>query len=173
MIGTLDDFYLTWLYSQVGDVKERNKSRTYWKLFRQMYKTEFVWIIPNDDNRVQDGRALHHEWVDEEDINVKDEWWGPGCSFLEMLIALSRRLAFEGEGHPATWFWHLMENLRLQDYTDHIQYDPREVDEILQRVILRTFRSNGEGGLFPLRHARKDQRNVEIWYQMQAYLIEG
>lgn len=173
MTGTLDDRYLTWLYGQVGDVKERNKSKTYWKLLRRMYQTEFIWLIPNDDNRVEDGRELRFEWLDEERVNVDPNWWGLGCSFLEMLVALSRRLTFEGEGHPETWFWHLIENLDLTDCTDRVRFDMGEIDDILDRVIYRTYAPSGDGGLFPLRHARRDQRDVELWYQMQAYLIEG
>lgn len=173
MTGTLDDLYLTWLYSQVGDVKEHNKSKTYWKLLRRMYQNEFVHLIPNDDNRYEDGRELRREWIDEENINVDENWWALGCSFLEMLIALSRRLAFEGDGHPETWFWHLIDNLDLMDCTDRVRFHMGEVDEIIDRVVYRTYAPDGVGGLFPLRHARRDQRDVELWYQMQAYLIEG
>jgi len=171
--AALDDRYFTWLYSQVGVVEERNKSRTYWKLLRRMYQTEFIWLIPNDDNRVEDGRELRYEWMHTEDIRADPEWLALACSFLEMLIALSRRLAFEGEGHPETWFWHLIENLDLMDCTDRVRFDLGEVDDILDRIIYRTYAPDGVGGLFPLRHARRDQRDVELWYQMQAYLIEG
>jgi hypothetical protein len=170
---TLDDLYLAWLYSQVGDVKEQNKSKTYWKLLRRMYETEFVWLIPNDDNRVMDGLDLRYEFVAEEGVMKAPDWLQLGCSFLEMLVALSRRLAFEGEGHAGTWFWHLVENLDLIDCTDRTRFDIGEVDEILDRVIFRRYSPDGIGGLFPLRHARRDQRDVELWYQMQAYLIEG
>lgn len=173
MTNTLDDRYLTWLYSQVGDVKVRNTSETYWNLFRQMQETEFVWFVPNDDNRVEDGRALRYEWVMEVNVLPDRKWWESGCSFLEMLIGLSRRLAFEGDGHPHVWFWHLIENLGLQSCTDHEPYDYNEVDERLNAVTWRTYDRFGRGGLFPLRRARKDQRNVELWYQMSAYLLEG
>jgi hypothetical protein len=171
--GDLDSLYLTWLYDQVGDVKVRNKSLTYWNLFRQMYATEYIWLVPNDDNRVEDGRALRQEWIHEQEFPVGPDWWARGCSFLEMLIGLARRLAFEGDGHPDVWFWHLIENLGLQDCTDDIRYDHDEVDERINAVIWRTYDRNGRGGLFPLRRARRDQRNVELWYQMNAYLLEG
>lgn len=169
----LDDLYLSWLYSQVGDVKERNKSLTYWNLFRQMHSIEFIWLVPNDDNRVEDGRALRREWVWEHDISPDPVWLALGCTFLEMMIGLSRRLAFEGEGHPPVWFWHLIDNLGLHNCTDHYSYDRDEVETRINTVIWRTYDRNGHGGLFPLRRARKDQRNVELWYQMSAYLLEG
>jgi hypothetical protein len=157
------------LYSQVGDVKERDKSRTYWGLFRQMHAIEFIWLIPNDDNRVADGRDLRREWAGPHDILGED----PGCSFLEMLLGLSRRMAFEGDGHPPVWFWHLIGNLGLQECTDDVDYDEVEVDHRINTVIWRTYDRNGRGGLFPLRRTRKDQRDVELWYQMSAYLLEG
>lgn len=172
MTGVLDDRYLTWLYGQVGDVKERNRSLTYWTLFRQMHDIEFVWIIPNDDNRVEDGRGLRYEWAAEEGISVELRR-GPGCSFLEMLIALSRRIAFEADSHTETWFWHLIGNLGLLSCTDRSRYNQSEVDERIQAVIWRTYDRNGQGGLFPMRNAKKDQRRIELWYQMNAYLLEG
>jgi hypothetical protein len=171
--GVLDDLYLTWLYSQVGDVKVRNKSLTYWNLFHQMNEIQFVWLVPNDDNRVEDGRALRFEYISEVGLQESADIVERGCSFLEMMIALSRRLAFEADGHPPVWFWHLIENLGLQYCTDHYSYDRSEVEDRINTVIWRTYDRNGQGGLFPLRHARKDQREVELWYQMSAYLLQG
>lgn len=38
----------------------------------------------------------------------------------------------------------------------------------------RLYNEDGTGGgLFPLRHATQDQREVELWYQMMAYLTEN
>jgi hypothetical protein len=169
----LDEQYLIWLYSQVGNVRDRNRSRTYWNLFRQMYSIEFVWLVPNDDNRVEDGRALRWEWAAEAHISASGDWWSRGCSFLEMLIALARRMAFETDSHAETWFWHMLNNLGLLECTDRTNYDQVEVDERIHAVIQRKYDRNGHGGLFPMRYARKDQRQVELWYQMNAYLLEG
>jgi hypothetical protein len=166
---SLDDRYLTWLYSQVADVRVRNKSKTYWDLFKQLYEKEFIWLVPNDDNRIQDGLDLRYEWA--YSISPAPGVSEDRCSFLEVLIALSRRLAFEGEGHPPVWFWHLIENLGLQNCTDRPKYDQDEVDDRLNDVILRTYKPDGTGGLFPMRNTRHDQRNVELWYQMNEYLL--
>lgn len=169
----LDDLYLTWLYSQVGSVKERNPSRTYWKILRQLYTKEFVWIIPNDDNRAADGQDLRQEFLKDENLqNVDPNWVHLGCSMLELLVGLSRRLSFEDDGEPRAWFWQLMENLGLEQYNDHTPIPEVDVDECLNTVIWRTYKRNGAGGLFPLKRARKDQREVEIWFQMCAYLLE-
>lgn len=166
-----DDAYLRWLYRQVAQVRLRNPSRTYWSLLRQLYTTEFVWFIPNDDNRVMDGRELRYEFIEEEGITyVNDEWLDLGCSMLEMLIALSRRLSFDAEGQPRAWFWHLLKNIELDHLTDEQPYSEKEVDDVLETVIWRNYQANGHGGLFPLKNAKRDQTKVEIWYQLAAYL---
>lgn len=175
MSAQLDEQYFTWLYGLVSSVKIKNRSRTYWSLTRQLYQKEFIWIIPNDDNRVEDGRDLRQEFIDACQINDLDHnWLNMGCSMLEMLIGLSRRLSFEADGVPDVWFWHLIETMELRQYSDR-NYDDdirKEIDEVLDRIIWRNYEPNGHGGLFPLTHTMKDQRKVELWYQLCAYLLE-
>jgi hypothetical protein len=36
----------------------------------------------------------------------------------------------------------------------------------------REYDPDGRGGLFPLDGTHANQREVELWYQMQAYIIE-
>lgn len=170
-----DEAYLRWLYHQVADAKARSPRRTYWSLFRVLYTKEFIWLIPNDDNRVEDGRDLRNEFLDDHGMTPRDvgrDWMTMGCSFLELLIGLSRRLSFEAEGDAAEWFWHLLEMLELNEYNDARKIPEARVDDILDAVIWRTYQSDGLGGLFPLRMANEDQTEVEIWYQLNAYLLE-
>jgi hypothetical protein len=171
----LDELYLRWLYSQVANVRLKTKSRTYWDLLRQLYTKEFVWIIPNDDNRLEDGRDLRDEFVYAERLyDVDPEWMALGCSMLEVLIGVARRLFFEEDSKTiAEWFWVLLRNLELDELNDRTIYDDRVVDEILDQVIWRTYLWDGSGGLFPLKYATEDQREVEIWYQLSAYLLEN
>jgi hypothetical protein len=168
----LDEEYVTWLYCQVGNANLKNPRRTYWSLFRQLFMKEFVWHIPNDDNRVEDGRQLRHEFLEETDRRDYDWADDPGCSFLEMLIALSRRLTLEADGEPADWFWHLLNNIGLRECNDASRYSEEAADEVLNTVIYRNYDSDGHGGLFPLRSPGGDQRRVELWYQMNAYVLE-
>lgn len=173
MAEPLDELYLTWLYKQVASVKLKNPARTYWALLRQLYTKEYVWIIPNDDNRVEDGRDLRQEFLDQEQIHGEPlEWMELGCSMLEMLIGLSRRLSFEADGEVEMWFWELLRNWGVDQCTDKSNFRPEGVDEILERNIWRNYSGDGRGGLFPLREPHKDQRDVEIWYQMASYLLE-
>lgn len=176
MSAPLDEEYFTWLYSQVASTRLKTPTRTYWTLFRQLYTKEFVWLVPNDDNRVEDGRDLRYEFLDLKHIEEPDpSWMHLGCSMLEMLIALSRRLSFEAESPAHNWFWHLIDNLELRKYNDKF-YNGEDISkfmlihDILNRVIYRTYAYNGSGGLFPLEHAMEDQTQVEIWYQLSAYV---
>lgn len=149
--------------------------RTYWHLARQLQRTEFVWFVPNDDNRCEDGKDLRPDFLSDNEIEVVDPYWmDQPCSFLEMLIALSRRLSSLSDGEPRDWFWHLIDNLDLSHFNDaHLGEDESdEVQEIIDRVIFRNYDRRGRGGLFPLEDSTRDQRNVEIWYQLNAYLIE-
>lgn len=172
--GTLDDRYLTWLYGQVKNVKTRKGPRTYWNLLRQLFETEFIWFVPNDDNRATDGRELRLEYLgaSAEDFDYPD-WLEMGCSFLELLIGLSRRLAFEAGNDGPSWFWHLIDNLGLLGFNDASNFNPEEVENIVNTVIWRTYDDHGKGGLFPLQHTDNDQRQVEIWYQLSEYLLQG
>lgn len=168
-----DGPYLLWLYRQVRTVRSTRKGpNTYWDLFRQLYQTEFAWFVPNDDNRASDGRELRHEWVARTGNEADPQWLEAGCSFLEMLIGLSRRLSFENGNDSQSWFWQLICNLGLDGFTDGRYFEPEEVEDITHRVMFRSYDRDGNGGLFPLRRASKDQRKVEIWYQLCEYLLQ-
>lgn len=140
-----------------------------------LYQKEFTWFVHNDDNRVEDGKELREDFLDETGTERDRDWMEQGCSMLEMLIALSRRAAFEADEEPFEWFWILIDNLELRPFVDEAFTDDFnvDVDVILDRVIDRTYEPDGRGGLFPLRHADRDQREVEIWYQLSAYLMEN
>lgn len=179
MDATLDELYLRWLYSQISPASVKNPARTYWRFARQLYTKEFVWFIPFDDNRAADGRNLREEFLADEKIEDPDEeWMRLGCAMLEMLVALSRRLNFmESDINERDWFWKLVDNVGIKKCSDKdYMTDPDTVhgiDEVLDRVIWRTYEYDGSGGLFPLQHPPKDQRSTEIWYQMSAYIIES
>jgi hypothetical protein len=169
----LDELFLTWLYGQVADTTVKDSSLSYWRLLRQLYTKEFVWLVPNDDNRLEDGKDLRLEFIHEMRIEDADtSWIEIGCSVLELMVGLSRRLAFEADGEPYYWFWKLIENLRLMGYNDLRWWSSRRVDDILDTVILRQYDADGHGGFFPLRDPPEDQRQVELWYQLSAYVLE-
>lgn len=183
MNAILDQEYFLWLYSQTRSPKHKNPAMTYWSLARQLYDKEFIWIIPNDDNRLEDGKELRYEFLESTGLDDPDGIWSNlGCSMLELMVAISRRLSFMDmhEGDPSNWFWHILDNVGLRRYNDK-SYDVEAeehahkfmiIDEILDRVIWRTYDYNGRGGLFPLEEPAQDQTEVELWYQLNAYIME-
>lgn len=175
--GPIDEQYLKWLYAHIGNTGTRNISRSHWVFARQLYKKEFVWLVPNDDNRIADGLALRRLFLQECDGVGPDPLWETlGCSMLEMLIALAHRLEFITGDPVFDWFWILIENLGLSMRgTSDRQYSAAletEVDDILDRIIWRTYSKTGEGGLFPVPETDQDLRKIELWYQMSAYLAD-
>jgi hypothetical protein len=177
MSNPLAEDYLRWLVPQVRD---ENKFPTYWELFGIMFETEFVahpgveWYVPNDDNRVQDGRDLRAEFCYANHIRAGSlNRLEPYCSFLEVLIGLSRRMAFAAGGSAQGWAWQFVENLELTRMIDPLSSrKQRKVVDILDTAIRRTYTPDGVGGFFPLAWPDDDQTQKEIWYQMAAYIDE-
>src|SRR5678815_5821071 len=90
----------------------------------RLYIKEFVWIVPNDDNRVADGRDLRYEFVDQSGLDDVDPGWiNLGCSMFELLVGLSRRLSFEADGRVHQWFWRLLNNIGLAGCNDKAEWD--------------------------------------------------
>lgn len=177
MTMPLDEAYFMWLYSQVGSVDVKNRSKTYWNLLRLLHRREFYWTkkFEKDGNRAQDGKDLRREFLRSTGTTlnkVDDGWMDMDCSMLELLVALSWKLAFDGGREPADWFWEMIANLGLTECTDATSVSETILEEILVKVIARRYAPNGAGGLFPLQRAEQDQRRVELWYQAQAYLLE-
>lgn len=175
MSHRLDDLYIDWLYSQVAPVSVSARSKSYWCLIRQLFKKEFVWTVPNDDNRCEDGIQLRYDFINGTGLSADEEWLQLGCSMLEVLIGLAGRLSFLDGGEVKYWFWHMLENIGLEQCTD-ARYNAqieKYVANAIDSVIDRTYARDGRGGLFPLRNPEVDQREAELWYQLNAYLLEA
>lgn len=172
MDGPLENLYFKWLCAKVNYVMSPTPSLTYWRLFRILHTTEFVWLLSGDDNRAADGVELRIEFLYEGDIPDHPEWLSLGCSIFEMLIAFSRRAQFMTEISAKDWFWEFLENLGLKDFNDGSEFDEEEVKIILDNLIWRTYNRKGEGGIFPISIPTGDQRKVEIWYQFSEYLLD-
>lgn len=164
--------YFHWLEPQVRE--EGHQRHTHSDLLMLLFTKEFVWLVPNDDNRIVDGLDLRGEFLRESEApgSLTVEGLGP-CSVLEVLIALSRRLAFAVSGTPEGWAWQLLVNLELDRMSDPLSRRKAEkVDEILENLIWRRYNPDGSGGFFPLQDPDEDQTKVELWYQMSAYVDE-
>lgn len=170
----LDDRYFEWLYKLAVPQERREYHSEGWELLKLMYKTEFVWFVDRDDNRAEDGKTLRLDFVREKRYDSPDEaWMHMPCSFLEMLVALCQRGSFFDDRDVSVWFWELIGNLDLHDYT---RFHAREFEEVardrIETVIWRKYARSGLGGLFPLSFPDRDQTKIELWAQLTAYIQE-
>jgi hypothetical protein len=172
---TLKEDYLSWLEPQLRD-EHGNPDKNYWELLHLMFEKEFGWVdtVPKDENRVVDGRDLRLYFTREYNLRPSAlDFLGPGSSFLEVLIALSRHMSFVAGGSAPGWAWHLLSNLELDRMWDPLTGAKRnKVEEILNRVIERTYSPSGQGGFFPLSRPEEDMTRIELWYQMNIYVSE-
>jgi hypothetical protein len=177
MSAPLDELYFQWLYSQVADPTIQEENLTYWNVLRILYKTEFVWVdeAVNDENRIHDGKALRIQFVESQGWTVAEvdsSWIEDGCSMLELMVGLACRLEFLADGTPHYWFWVLMMNIGLAGLNDKRRIRKEYVDDVLNRIIFRNYQATGLGGFFPLQNPREDQRDIELWTQMNEYVQE-
>lgn len=172
MSSPLPEDYFRWLIPQIRD-KHHKPEKSYVELCHLMHQKEFVPFIPNDDNREADGRDLRSEFCYTRNMPTDTYKTVAPASFLEVLVALSRRLSFAAGGQAHGWAWQLLENLGLTKMTDKLSVrKAKQVDDILDACIWRTYGPDGQGGFFPLAWPDEDQRKVELWYQMAAYIHE-
>lgn len=170
--------YTRWMYSLVQD-DGRAGYISYNKLLTHLHDTDFRYSIPKDQNRAEDGCNLRYRFAmtqgyEDSVDDVLDILDGP-CSVLEMMIALCIRCEEDIMDDPSIggrskqWFWNMITSLGLNSMTDN-RYDTNEVTYIIDRFLDRKYSRNGIGGLFTIKNADRDLRNVEIWYQMCWYL---
>jgi hypothetical protein len=165
----LENLYFNWLCAKVLYLEVHSPSTTYWKLFRRLFSTEYVWLLVGDDNRAMDGIELREEFLFESGFERDEGWEHFECSVFEMLLALSRRAEFQARRTVSWWFWHFLRNLGLEEQCDSV-FDIDYVDAVLYKFVWRQYNAVGQGGLFPLSETNHDQTKVEVWYQFFAYL---
>jgi hypothetical protein len=174
--------YFYWLCDVVTSDLDNDQFLRHIKLIKYLYTKPFRWFVPNDDNRAFEGMSLRRKFCESRGISFDYDLMGEelhsNVTMLELLISLStlcRDLVYglnDNTDGIDEWFWRLLINIDLHKYTDDV-YNEDEVDEILENVIERRYSRNGKGGLFPLEWSRKDQRKVELWYQMSEYLVRN
>lgn len=176
---TTNDPYFAWLCEKAKIGEQYGKP--YVRLAQELHSVPFHpgKKIHMDENRVYDGFAMRVRFMSKYG-EVGSSTNRGACTMLEFLVGLASKMSFlmGEENQPsktAEYFWHLIRNLRLLKLKDD-DFDELHgellVEDAVQRVQERNYGYDGDGGLFPLRRATMDQRNVEIWYQMQAWLSE-
>ena len=173
---TISQEYFDWMYHLVCV-----GPKSYKKLFSLLHNIEFIFVVPLDQNRYEDGVSLRYRFGEYEGVIapvVSSEIDNRPCSVLEMLIALSWRIeesimSDNNYGNrTAEWFWTMMDNLRLGEMDDR-NFDESYVCVALNKFMYRTYGPNGSGGgLFILQNPREDLRTIDIWQQAMWYLSE-
>jgi hypothetical protein len=175
----IQSIYFEYLYSQVFKVRDLGSRDSYLTVCAHLHRVEFWDGVANDDNRRIEGEELRDEFVAQAPVIEVDDYaklYSIGkATVLEVLIALARRANFQVEIGIETWMQKFLENLGLIKFNDpSFRLAHRaKVERIIRTFNQRQYDRNGQGGLFPLRYSRRDQRQVELWYQMAAYMREN
>lgn len=168
------DGYFEWLVRLIGEETQSSKV-SYRRLLVQLHNTEFIYSIPRDRNRADDGIGLRRRFATAEGCTDVLEYLDDPCSVLEMMIGLSVRCEETIMDDPmigdrtGQWFWNMITNLGLGGMYDS-RFDRRFVEDILIRFLDREYEPNGRGGLFTINNCEYDLRTVEIWHQLLWYL---
>lgn len=150
--------------------------RNYTELMYDLDEKPFIWSHPMDENRDVDGLSLRKDYFLDNNEDFPS-WISAPRSCLEVLVAFSKRIEIEIMGEPGEdqierWFWVMLDNLGLLEFDD-FHYNHGLVEHKLDIWLTRKFNSSGKNGIFPLKKLTSDQRDVEMWYQMHAYLNEN
>lgn len=145
-----------------------------------MFKTDAYSLLPLDKNREEDGKNIRQQFISKYNLIDKGILEKP-CSFLELLIGMCERMAFNvdesSEIENYGYFFKQMINNCGLDMENWRFYNGEDLVNTIysriEKVLDRKYSKNGTGGLFPLKHSDKDQRTIELWYQMQSYLEEN
>lgn len=166
-IKPLEELYFEWL---CGPLDRKWDISFDEDMLALMHRTPFKPLVQNDQNRALDGIGLREEFLYECPVNSSPweigGWRSMPCSILEMLLALAERASYQTGVRKEDWFATFVHNLGLPA-------GPTKTRRVLKRLNERTYHADGGGGLFPLANPLEDQREVEIWYQMAAYVIEN
>ena len=179
---SLENDYKKWLVLEKLKIKKCKHNM----LFEQLYNTDFIYILDEDQNRYKDGTYLRVDYINslgiDVDYNVELLYSKP-CNVLEMLISLVVRMDRDYVGdpenpNPAELFYQLLFNLNLLQYYDIVysrdcEAAKNEVNKVLETWMWRRFNKDGEGSIFPLRRTFKNQKLNDIWSQMNEYLCEN
>ena len=170
----LEKRYFDWMVEKVDGPRE------YKKLLRYLFCTPFVFTMPMDGNRYEDGIDLRYRYGAENDISgpqIASQLDYTDCSLLEMMVAMAVRseehiMADDDLGdRTSLWFWHMIESLGLLSLTDD-RFTEEQAAEAVDRLYERGYSADGEGGLFHVKNAKRDMRRLELWDQMMMYLNE-
>ena len=175
--------YHDWLFDRIGVNPEDHEIEC---LCGLLLVLPFEAVLKEDGNIIESALYLRRTFIRDYDADEKRRFYqsmGP-CSILEMLCVLLEKMSYMLIENPlasseqGALFFELIDNLELGWINDRsFQQNPEwcndYIEEAIQTFTYRDYDENGQnGGLFPVEHAPFDMREVGLYQQMDAYLIE-
>ena len=170
------------LNNYIQDILPKDFVCKYERILYVLDSTPFIWSIERDANRANMGLELKDDWFTSlSSIKEREDVYLSGfsltvASVFDVIYSLARsidEILYDPNGNNTLKY---LEELILNLYKSYDMdiFDADITDDSLQipifRFIDREYKYNGVGGLFPLDNPVDDQRDVELWYQMQAYI---
>lgn len=153
--------------------------KDYEPVLRCLHDIPFYWLIHSDDNRVGDALAYRQsEFLDNVDTRQMDkvalgQWAMSSPSVLEVMLGMAHRWCFYfGGPSVAYYFTRMFNNMGFGAFHGRTVEDQHQLRWLVDRWLSRTFDENGVGSPFPLNAPHSDQRQVDMWAQMNAYSAE-
>lgn len=171
--------YFQWLCNLV------NADPLHHLLWTFLHNEWFIWVLPMDENRAEDGKYLRYlyslERVEKGRVTAEevDHALSGPCTILEFLVGLAKRIEddimynAESDGSKIdVWFWEMIRNLGLEKYDD-AHYNEVEIKDIVTRFMLRKYPKNGSGNIFKIGQKNGHwTKNIEIWEQVQLWATQ-
>ena len=159
-----DSEYFDWLYHEAFD------GYRWWDVMNILHEVRFKWDpnIEHDSNRASDGIHLRRDYLFE--CGEGRETYAfdiHEATFFEVYVGLAKKIA------------HLLDKSLPSSMAYILRIGPfdarmsgAEVVAVAEKVMMREYDFNGVGGLFPLMNATRDQRDVELIYQLNLHVLE-
>lgn len=157
----VDQSYLTWLLDQT--VFEA-PLETHKDVLVALFTEEYVPYHRMDVNRLSDGLDLRTEWFElyGHHYDIPNDWYDEPCTYLEMLIALAKRCAFnESSRSVSEWVHILLRNSGLNIKSS--EFKTKQSYFYNQLTLLET----GERTFFEMPLQDLD---AQLWDQMMLYI---
>ena len=155
-----DDYYI-WLC----DMIDLDSHSGYSDLISFLYNTEFTWSVAKDVNRAEDGKALRQDYIYEFYYD-EGSWVEEPCSWLEMFVALARRIRVDlmpdYEMGGDYWFWELILGDFGQNYLPLFQKFGHFFPEMWQKSEKKVANSKKVASFCH-----------DIWSKIQQFLAEN
>jgi len=187
----VDYGYFLWLCEKVGldggyhlkGITEEYSDCTFFTLAGKLYSTEFKALVKGDDNRAADGKKLRY-WFSMlgSAFSNYDAINKPNCSVLEMLVALVQRMersilsCNDNQMNMKDMFWIIMNNIGILKSDSDKNIDLERsifIQNAIEKANNRAYGDDGKGSFFTPKKPPKNFKNLELWYQMQNFVLEN